>query len=617
MTPERLSRIRAIYEAALEQPPEERARFVEIECQGDEELRQEVERLLRSRERVPDWLQAPPLAATIPIAGPASEPAGPMEGRHLGGYTLIREIGRGGMASVYLAERSDGAFRKQVAIKLVRPGTDTAEILDRFRREREILASLDHPNIARLIDGGTTEDGVPYFVMEFVDGQPIHRWCDERKLNVTRRLELFRHVCDAVQYAHQRLVVHRDLKPSNIFVTNDGTVKLLDFGIAKVIGDEHAGGRIEATRTAIRLMTPEYASPEQVNGQPVTTLTDVYSLGVVLYELLTGHRPYRLVRAALHEIARVISEEEPTRPSEVVTTTEQAPDMITPEAVSASREGDVNRLRKRLVGDLDCMLLTALRKEPARRYSSVEAFGEDLRRHIENRPVTARADSVWYRMARFIRRHPSGTAAAVLISISLLAGTFATLWQLRVAIDASRQRLPARAILAPQITLFAFLGLTISGGIAYFSRATLRRMAGALAGGVFFAAAWWLRFRIAYARGWWRSAFADTPDPLLLFSGPLLLALVVTSAALLLIGWRITRRFGWKGLALFVPAVGLWAAPRDRVWWDHLMHVMVAAPGVAPVLIDAALLSAGIAVGYAVMRLIAGPAKRDALRHGV
>src|SRR5215470_93951 len=248
-----------------------------------------------------------------------------MEGRQLSGYRLVREIGSGGMGSVYLAERADGTFHRSVAIKLIRPGMNSAEILNRFGREREILASLDHPNIARLIDGGTTEEGLPYFVMEFVDGQPIQRWCDERKLNITQRIELFRSVCAAVQYAHQRLVVHRDLKPGNILVTKDGTIKLLDFGIAKVL-DMAPRGDLQPTITMMRVMTPEYASPEQIKGEAITTLADVYSLGVVLYELLTGHRPYNLLSLAMHEIARVVSEEEPARPSDVVATTGQSPE---------------------------------------------------------------------------------------------------------------------------------------------------------------------------------------------------------------------------------------------------------------------------------------------------
>jgi serine/threonine protein kinase len=603
MTPEYLSRIRAIYEAALAKDAAERAAFLEQECQGDEAIRREVELLLGARERVPNWLNEPLVALAPTLESPAhSLPR--MEGRQLGGYKLVREIGRGGMGCVYLAERSDGAFRKQVAVKLIQPGMNSADILARFRQEREILASLDHPGIARLLDAGATEEGLPYFVMEFVDGRPIHRWCDERKLSVTQRLELFRGVCDAVQYAHQRLVVHRDLKPGNILVTADGTVKLLDFGIAKLLRQQ--AGDPETTITLIRGMTPEYASPEQVKGDVVTTLTDVYSLGVVLYELLTGHRPHHLLRAAVSEMARVISEEEPMRPSMAVATTEER---LTPQAVSEVREGDPNRLRKRLAGDLDCILLTALHKEPVRRYSSVEAFGEDLGRHLENRPVNAREDSLWYRASRFVRRHPDGVATGTLIALSVAAGLLTTLWGERILIEAAGQALSGRAILAPLIALFMFIALAGFGVAAYLTRAVFLRAMGSLAGGAVLMVAWMFKLRIDYAMGWWRSAFPETPDPLMLFSLPVLFV----GAVLFLASWRVSRRFGWAGqvVMLLIAPIGL--AVRDRIWWEYLMRMMVSTPGIRPLLADAALLGVGLALGHAVMRLIAGPARKDPL----
>src|SRR5262245_17215168 len=304
MTPERFTRVRAIYEAAMEVGPLERGAFVAREAPDDDEIRGEVERLLRSRELVTDWLNEPLLGPGKSSGDSAGVPRW-WENRQIGGYRLLEEIGSGGMGSVYLADAVTGTFHRRVAIKLIRPGMNSEEILDRFRREREILASLDHPNIARLIDGGETEDGLPYFVMQFVDGQPIHRWCDEHRLTISQRLELFRSVCGAVQYAHQRLVVHRDLKAGNILVTAEGTVKLLDFGIAKVLEPAAAGDQAE-TVSRLFAMTPEYASPEQLKGERLTTMTDVYSLGVVLYELLKGHRPYGLVRDAMHEVVRVI-----------------------------------------------------------------------------------------------------------------------------------------------------------------------------------------------------------------------------------------------------------------------------------------------------------------------
>ena len=318
MTPEQLSRIRQIYERALPLSGSDREAYLDRECRANEEIRKEVEGLLKGHERAPAWLEQPALGAAKAVLPPE---APKLEGRRVGGYTLIRETGRGGTGVVYLAERSDDTFRRQAAVKLVLPPANSHAVISRFQQEREILASLDHPNIAKLLDAGVTEEGWPFFIMEFVDGQPIDRWCDQRKLTVSQRLELFGGVVDAVQFAHRHLVVHRDLKPGNIFVTNDGIVKLLDFGIAKVLAPSQPGEAPE-TLTLAGMMTPEYASPEQLNGTAITTLSDVYSLGVVLYELLTGHRPYRLVSAAVHEMVRVISEVEPIRPSEVVTTTE-------------------------------------------------------------------------------------------------------------------------------------------------------------------------------------------------------------------------------------------------------------------------------------------------------
>ncbi|MBZ5626477.1 MAG: serine/threonine protein kinase [Acidobacteriia bacterium] len=619
MTPERHHQVRACYEAALRLEPAAREAFLDRECQGDESIRQEVERLLSARERLPEFLACPLLGPAPRAFDPAMNPAHGMEGRQLHAYKLIREIGQGGMGSVYLAERVDGVYTKQVAIKLVRPSMNSAEILERFRREREILASLDHPNIARLIDGGSTDDGLPYFVMEFVEGQPINRWCDERKLNVSQRLELFRKVCDAVQYAHQHLVVHRDLKPGNILVTDDGDVKLLDFGIAKLLGPDLTGD-LSATVTMTRLMTPQYASPEQVKGDAISTLTDVYSLGVILYELLTGHRPYRLLRAAMHEMARVISEEEPTRPSDVVTTTEEGfegepgKQPITPETVSEVREGALNRLRKRLQGDLDSILLTALRKEPSRRYSSVESFSEDLRRHLENRPVSAREDSVWYRVSRFVRRHPVGMAAGVVIALFLGGAILTALWQMRIALEAGRQKLSGREILAPQLVLWACLGPAACGGTVFFTRARLRRVAGALAGGMLFGATWIFKLRLDYSMGWWRTRFAETPDPFSLFSPTLMfLGIAVLGALVFLVSWRVARRFGWAGLAIFIAFVSAAFTFRDRMYWDRFMHMMTVSWGVQPLLADTALFVLGLTLGHAVMRIVSGPAKGDEL----
>lgn len=599
--------------------PAAREAFLERECQADEDLRKEVERLLDAREHLPEWLAGPLLGPAGPVLHAVAKSPPVMEGRQLRGYELIREIGRGGMGIVYLAERADGTYRKQVAIKIVHADRNNTEIVERFRRERDILASLDHPNIARLIDGGSTEEGLPYFVMEFVDGQPIHHWCDQRRLNVGQRLELFRSVCAAVQYAHQHLVVHRDLKPGNILVTADGTVKLLDFGIAKLL-EIAPGGDLPPTVTMVRLMTPEYASPEQAKGETITTLTDVYSLGVVLYELLTGHRPYHLMSAAMHEIARVISEEEPTRPSDVVATTEEGAESergkqpITPEAVSEVREGDPNRLRKRLRGDLDSILLTTLRKEPARRYSSVEAFSEDLRRHIENRPISAREDSLWYRANRFAHRHPGGVTAGVAAVLSLGAALMTTIWGIRVALEAAQRSLPGREILAPQMALWLSLSPGFLAAGVYLTRAMPLRVAGALAGGAVLSAAALIKLRIDYSMGWWRSRLAENPDPLSLFSQPeMFLIVMFAGAAGLLAMWRVSRRFGRMGLTVFVAVVSAGTPFRERIYYDRFMHMMNVSWGLYPLAADGALWAVAFALGYAVMRLIAGPARNDRL----
>ena len=377
------------------------------------------------------------------MTAPGPVPPPEIDGVSIGPYRLVREVGRGGMGTVYLAVRSDDAYQKRVAIKVLKRGMDTEAIVGRFRNERQILASLEHPYIAGLLDGGTTAEGLPYFAMEYVEGQTIVEYCEARQLDTTARLELFRKICAAVQYAHQNLIIHRDIKPHNVLVAADGTPKLLDFGIAQLLNPELAGQALAPTAAGQPLMTPEYASPEQVRGLALTTATDVYSLGVLLYELLTGRRPYRIASRTPAEIERVVCNSEPVRPSTAVTHMEAdtaSPDAPT-EAVTAAiptgvagplRTGDTGRLRKRLAGDLDNIVLKALSKEPSRRYASVDQFSEDVRRHLVGLPVIARADTLRYRAAKFVGRNRGAVAAALLIALALVAGTIGTAWQARV-----------------------------------------------------------------------------------------------------------------------------------------------------------------------------------------
>jgi len=383
-------------ERAWDLPPHERAELLERECE-DPAVRTEVRELLEAEASSGALFE--PSDGFRRLLGGGFAPADDPSGRLVGRYRLDSLLGRGGMGTVWLAHRDDEAFDQRVAVKLIKRGLDTEETLRRFRHERQVLAGLEHPGIARLIDGGATGDGLPYMVLEYVEGIPVDRWCAERLLSVRQRLELFRSLCDAVQFAHQSLVVHRDLKPTNILVGQDGAPKLLDFGIAKMLDPEGAGltGTLPGSGP---FLTPEYASPEQVQGLPVTTSTDVYSLGVVLYQLLTGALPYRLVGRAPAEIERVVCHEEPRRPSSVVDTEDRA-------------------RRRALSGDLDTIVLKALRKSPDRRYASVEQFSEDIRRHLVGLPVTARPDSVGYRVGKLVRRHRVSVAALTLVFLTM------------------------------------------------------------------------------------------------------------------------------------------------------------------------------------------------------
>jgi non-specific serine/threonine protein kinase/serine/threonine-protein kinase len=429
MTPGEWARLKGLFEQALDLDPAERNAFLTRACGEDASLLADVESLLASYE--PD--------ETASAASPdGSSPHGvPLREGRIDRYEIIRPIGAGGMGVVYLATRADQAYEKQVAIKVVHTRIESTEILSRFVHERQILATLDHPHIAKLLDGGTTDDGLPYLVMDCVEGTRIDEYCDDRALSIPRRVGLFLDVCSAVQYVHQNLVVHRDLKPSNILVTADGVPKLLDFGIAKLLKPDVFASAIDATRADFRILTPRYASPEQVRGEPITTATDVYSLGVILYELLTAHRPYEWSIDSPIEIARAVCEHQPERPSTIAVRAaerrEGGADGATAQQIAARRATVPHGLKGQLRGDLDAIVLKALRKEPQRRYGSVEQLSEDLRRHVQGLPVLAHADSWSYRTGKFVRRHRTGVAAAALIAVSLVAGVASTAWQARVA----------------------------------------------------------------------------------------------------------------------------------------------------------------------------------------
>ena len=402
----------------MDVPPARRSEVLNEACAGDPELRAEVERLLGEASDASGFLEAPAveqitLAPGDLTAGVLAPVGDALLGQRIGAYRIDAEVGRGGMGTVYRAVREDGAFLQEVALKVVNRGLDAPELFDRFRRERQILAMLNHPNIARILDGGSIPDGRPFYAMEFVEGEPVTQYCYSRKLSLHDRLRLFRSICDAVAHAHQNLIIHRDLKPANIFVTKDGVVKLLDFGIAKIFfSDMPDLGQTLAVGAA--LLTPNYASPEQVRNERITTATDVYALGLILYELLTGKRAQQVASATPGEIERAVCEGQPTRPSVAA-----GPDGVSP----------ASRLR----GDLETILLKAIQKDPARRYGTVNQLAEDLDRYLTGRPVSARPDSVWYRTRMFVRRNKLAVGAAAVVLASLVAGITIAVWQARIA----------------------------------------------------------------------------------------------------------------------------------------------------------------------------------------
>ena len=419
MIPRRRQRVLELLDATLAEPPDSRPAFLAEVCGDDDSLRHEVESLLELESEAEDFLPEPvlPRSATLAPDEPPLE-----EGIRIGPYRIIELLGRGGMGAVYLAVREDD-FEKQVALKLLQRDLVNESTVRRFHNERQILARLEHPLIAGLLDGGTTSDGRPYLVMEFVEGVPIDEYCDELKLSARKRLGLFLKVCSALAFAHQNLVVHRDLKPSNILITDDGIPKLLDFGIAKLLSSE-ASPRGDVTHVGEQPMTPRYASPEQVRRQPITTASDIYALGSLLYRLLTGRLPCGLESCPFAEVAWRIVDKEADRPSLAVSrtetvATEKGRRTWSPESVSLTRGGDPDKLRRALTGDVDAILLKALRKEPPARYASVEQLAEDLRRHLTGLPVTARRGTLLYRGSKYFRRHKWWLTAALLSALAL------------------------------------------------------------------------------------------------------------------------------------------------------------------------------------------------------
>ena len=409
---DRWKEVRALFEEVVERDAAERESLL---ASTDEELASRVRRLLAADADAGGFLESPVVAVAGGLFdGAADEPSLP---ERIGPYRVLSRLGRGGMGEVLLAERADGLFDQRVAIKLLRPGMHSEEVLARFARERRILARLEHPHIARLLDGGAAEDGRPYFVMELVRGEPITEYARTRSLSVDERLRLLLDACEAVAAAHRNLVVHRDLKPSNVLVTEGGEVKLLDFGIAKLLGGDDTGGPDPETRSELRLLTPAYAAPEQILGEPVTTATDVWALGALAYELLTGTLPQKREGRSPSALAAAAASEAIERPSQRVRgePLERLP-------VARPTEADRRRLDRQLRGDLDNVLLTALRSEPERRYPSVTAFAGDLRRHREGRPVKARPDTLSYRAGKFVRRNRVAVAAAALVLASLVGG---------------------------------------------------------------------------------------------------------------------------------------------------------------------------------------------------
>ena len=398
--------VKKLFAEALEQPADARAAHLDGRCNGNQILLDEVNSLLAAADEPESLIES----NSIDLAQKIGAEADDIALHHFGNYRILREIGSGGMGAVFLAERDDGEFTMQVALKIVRQSIADQNIIERFKSERQILANLSHPNIAALHDGGVSDKGEPFLAMEYVDGETLTEYCDNHRLTIQERLRLFLKICSAVSYAHRNLVVHRDIKPSNILINRDGEPKLLDFGLAKAFDIDGS-----KTQTALRAFTPAYASPEQIRGGNITTASDVYSLGVVFYELLTGVKPVNVEDKSFEEIVETISNHDPIKPS------------------STDQDDDRGVGSKLLRGDLDNIALTAIRKEPERRFGSVEEFANDIERHLDGRPISARANTTRYIVGKFVRRNRIAVAAGVLVSLAILIGVTISLWQGAIA----------------------------------------------------------------------------------------------------------------------------------------------------------------------------------------
>lgn len=468
MTPERWQQVNALLDAVFDLPADQQAAFLDEACADDPALREEVESVLEAEANAPAFLDNQAVEY-VDVLYTDTAPPPDIEGNlQIGPYRVIRELGRGGMSVVYLAEHTEGTFAHPVALKLLQQHFQTQDRIVRFRAERQILGRLDHPNIARLLDGGITQTGQPFLVVEHVEGRPITDYCAQNNLSVDDRERLLQTVCRVVQHAHGRLVVHRDLKPSNILVTDAGTVKLLDFGIAKLLDENAAGVTLPVTRTGERLMTPEYAAPEQIRSEPITTATDVYQLGVLAYEMLTDRHPFCEAKQPLSDIERHVLESTPTRPS----------------AVTGGGTGRGVEVEK-LSGDLDTIVLKALRKEPTRRYASPGDLADDLERHLQGRPVTARPATWRYRAQKFVRRNRATVLTSLLLGLILVTYVATlTVQANRIAEERNRARQEsARSERVTQflITLFESLDPNETQGEALSAQALLDRGADRLA----------------------------------------------------------------------------------------------------------------------------------------